>query len=143
MKNNYHYNPTLKAFARHHRNGSTKAEIRLWCELLRQNQMAGYRFLRQRPVSGYIVDFFCKELSLIIEVDGFSHDFPDAEIYDCERQKSLEAMGFTVLRFSDQAVMERLPEVAESIFGWIMAYEDWYGSALNKRSRRKQEEGKG
>ena len=140
MENNFHYNRTLKPYARNHRKASTKAEIRLWCELLRGNQMGGYRFLRQRPVSKYIADFMCKELNLIIEVDGFSHDFAEAEEYDARRQRELEALGFTVLRFSDQAVMECLPDVAEAIYGWILEFERVHGKALGKRSKRLEDE---
>ena len=79
MENNYHYTPYLRPYARDHRQHSTKAEIRLWCELLRNGQLAGYRFLRQRPVAGYIADFMCKELKLIIEVDGSTHYFAESE----------------------------------------------------------------
>jgi len=70
MNNNY--NTKLKAFARGHRNDSTKAEIRMWCELLRNKKMLGYPFLRQRPIASYIADFFSKDLKLIIEVDGLA-----------------------------------------------------------------------
>lgn len=136
MENNFHYNRTLKPYAREHRNASTKAEIRLWCELLRSNQMGGYRFLRQRPVARYIADFLCKELNLIIEVDGRSHDFAEAEEKDAIRQRELEALGFTVLRFSDQAVMECLPDVAESLYGWILEFERVNGKSLGKRSKQ-------
>ncbi len=140
MENNFHYNRSLKPYARDHRNAGTKAEIRLWSELLRGSQMAGYRFLRQRPVSKYIADFFCKELCLIIEVDGYSHDFKEAEAYDTIRQQELEALGFSVLRFSDQAVLECLPDVAESIYGWIQEFEKTHGRLIGKRSRRLEEE---
>ena len=120
MKDNHHYNPNLKAYARTLRKESTKAEIRLWCELLKGRNMGGYQFLRQRPVGNYIADFMCKELNLIIEVDGFTHDFKDAAEKDLIRQRNLETMGFTVLRFSDQAVMQYLTAVNEIITGWIL-----------------------
>ena len=102
--------------------------------------MAGYRFLRQRPVAGYIADFMCKELNLIIEVDGSTHDFAEAEKADQQRQHDLETLGFTVLHFSDQSVMECLPDVAESLYGWIMAFEAEHGRQLGKRSKRKEDE---
>lgn len=140
MENNLHYNRLLKPFARKLRKDSTKTEIRLWCELLSSSQMGGYRFLRQRPVSKYIADFMCKELCLIIEVDGFSHDFEEAEEHDIRRQQEMEALGFTVMRCSDQAVMECLPDVAESIYGWILEYERAHGKALGRRSKRREEE---
>ena len=68
------YHKDLKEIARKLRNDSTPAEIRLWTKLLRSKQMKGYQFLRQRPVLNYIADFMCKELRLIIEVDGESHE---------------------------------------------------------------------
>jgi very-short-patch-repair endonuclease len=122
MNDNHYYNPRLKKFARNLRKHSTKAEIRLWSKLLRAGNMGGYSFLRQRPIGNYIADFMCKELKLIIEVDGFSHDFKDAAEKDLLRQQHLEALGFTVLRFSDQAVMEFLPDVNEIIMGWILEH---------------------
>jgi very-short-patch-repair endonuclease len=64
----HHYNKHLKGYAREHRNDSTQAEIRMWTELLRNKQMLGYSFLRQRPIDSYIADFFCKQLKLVIDV---------------------------------------------------------------------------
>jgi len=74
MENNDFYNKRNKTFARELRNNSTKAEIKLWSELLRAKKMMGYSFLRQRPVGYYIADFLCKDLKLIIEADGISHE---------------------------------------------------------------------
>jgi very-short-patch-repair endonuclease len=70
--NNY-YNKSLKSFARKHRNDSTKAEVKLWLEILSKKKMLGFQFLRQRPIDNFIADFFCKELKLIIETDGITH----------------------------------------------------------------------
>ena len=72
MDNN-NYNKNLKQFARNHRKDGTKAEIKLWCEVLRSKQMMGYPFLRQRPIANYIADFFSKDLNLVIEgwIDPF------------------------------------------------------------------------
>ena len=70
------YNPKLKELARELRNNSTKAEIILWLKL-KNKQLYGYDFHRQKPIDNYIVDFFCQELMLAIEVDGYSHQFED------------------------------------------------------------------
>src|SRR5690348_3380457 len=86
---NNHYNKRLKPFARRHRNHSTKAEIRLWCELFRNKQMLGYPFLRQRPIDKYIADFFCKELKLVIETDGTSHTWKGAAERDQQKTTDL------------------------------------------------------
>lgn len=80
--NNYHYNKRLKQFARDLRKNMIKAESLMWHEVLSNKIFLGYTFLRQRPIDQYIVDFLCKELVLIIEIDDKSHDFNDARIND-------------------------------------------------------------
>lgn len=118
-KANYlYYNKTLKTLARELRNNGTKAEVRLWSELLRGG-ITGYTFLRQRPLLNYIADFLCKELKLIIELDGFSHEFEQQWKKDKARQKELEETGFTVLRFTDDEVMNDLRNVESEIMYWI------------------------
>ncbi|NDK56733.1 endonuclease domain-containing protein [Pontibacter fetidus] len=116
MPNNNHYNQNLKPFARSLRKESTKAEVRLWCEVLSKGK-TGYTFLRQRPIGNYIADFLCKELKLVIEVDGYSHNFKTEE--DLERDKEIADLGYTTLRFSDTEVMKDLPNVERVIIGWI------------------------
>lgn len=117
-KNNHYYNKKLKPFARNLRSGSTKAEIRLWCELLRFKQMLGKPFLRQRPIANFIADFMCKELGLIIEVDGITHD--EKQAADKERDEALTALGFTTLRFTDDEVFNHIHSVRETIEDWIL-----------------------
>lgn len=70
-----------------------------------------YKFLRQRPIDQYIVDFFCKELLLIIEIDGKSHDFDDARIKDQIRENRLNELGFHLIRFSDWEVKNQMDVV--------------------------------
>ena len=86
-----HYNPKLKPLSRKLRNNSTLSEILLW-EELNTKKMLGYKFLRQKPVGNYIVDFFCNKLKLVIEIDGESHDEEKFE-YDMKRQQWLESKG--------------------------------------------------
>ena len=117
MPENSHYNKNLKPLARNLRKDSTKAEIRLWCELLSGKRMLGYGFRRQRPVGNYIADFLCKELNLIVEVDGYSHHFKTEE--DGKRDEALLAMGFTGLRFSDQEVIQDIENVRRTVEIWI------------------------
>jgi very-short-patch-repair endonuclease len=121
--NNFHdYNPHLKSFAREHRNNSTKAEIRMWTELLRAKKMQGYAFLRQRPILNYIADFYCKDLKLIIEVDGFTHDDSIQAEKDNVRTRDLNQNGYHIMRFTDYEVMNELPQVKDRIEKWI---EEW------------------
>lgn len=116
---NFGYNKKLKELARNLRKNSTRAEIRLWAELLRAGQMEGYTFLRQRPVLNFIADFMCKELMLIIEIDGSSHEIEDKWYKDKQRQKELEEFGFTILRFTDKEVLNDLDAVHQNLMEWI------------------------
>ncbi len=67
------YTKTLTALARENRSNPTKAETKIWREILRMTQFAQYKFLRQKPIGGYIVDFYCSELRVVTEIDGGSH----------------------------------------------------------------------
>ena len=118
-QNNYHYNKRLQPFASSLRKNMTKAEACLWKYVLGARQMKGYQFRRQRPVLNYIADFMCKELLLIIEVDGIIHDSEAAQMKDKKRDKDLEAVGFTVLRFLYFLVLNRMANVAVMIGEWI------------------------
>jgi very-short-patch-repair endonuclease len=119
MNNYNHYNKNLKPFARSNRNNSTLAEIRLWSELLTNKQMLGYSFLRQRPIENYIADFFCKDLKLIIETDGISHQHEEVFINDQQRTKRLSDLGYHLIRFDDNEVMKNIENVRLSIEGKI------------------------
>jgi very-short-patch-repair endonuclease len=110
------YNPKLKELARELRNNSTASEIKLW-NFLKGKQMCGYDFHRQKPLGEYIVDFFCNELMLAIEIDGISH--LNQEKYDQNRQEKLESMGIKFLRFEDDIVFYNLPKVLDEIEKWI------------------------
>ncbi len=115
----HHYNKQLKAYAQRLRNHSTKAEIRIWSELLKARKMKGYPFLRQRPILYYIADFYCKRLKLIIEIDGWTHEDPEVRKKDAIRQKALENVGYRVIRFTDYEVFHHLDEVKTTIENWI------------------------
>ena len=97
----------------------TKSEACLWKYVLRAGKMKGYGFRRQRPIMNYIADFMCKELMLVIEVDGFSHWNNEAKNEDAQREKVLLRAGFTVLRFTDEEVLNNLAQVQEKIERWI------------------------
>lgn len=97
------------------RSSMTKSEVVLWKYALRKGQMLGLTFNRQRPVQNYIVDFMCKELLLIIEVDGITHQFSEVSKNDAFRQTELERVGFTVIRFSSSDVMNRTKDVVSQI----------------------------
>ncbi len=116
------YNPNLKELARQLRNGSTKAEIILW-QKLKRKQMYGYDFDRQKPVDNYILDFFCYELMLGIEVDGYSHELIEIQNKDAFKEAKMNEFGITVLRFSDHQVFKNMENVLWAIVGYILEFE--------------------
>lgn len=123
-KENFHlYNTNLQPFANKLRKRMTKAEACLWKYALRASKMKGYGFRRQRPVLNYIADFMCKDLFLIIEVDGISHQDERVIENDKRRQARLEAAGFTVLRFTDDEVLKNMKGVINTLEDWIEKYE--------------------
>lgn len=79
----------------------------------------GYQFHRQVPMLSYVVDFYCHELMLAIEVDGLSHDSPEAKIYDLDRQGRLEANGVRFLRFRNEQIKRDINAVVDEIKAWI------------------------
>ncbi|MGE0199421.1 MAG: endonuclease domain-containing protein [Candidatus Melainabacteria bacterium] len=83
------------------RRRQTGAEELLW-QMVRRRQVAGFKFYRQRPVGRFIVDFYCPEARLVIELDGGIHECEDIRGYDSERQQILEAMDLRVLRFTNE-----------------------------------------
>ena len=112
------YNKDLKAFSRKLRNNSTLSEVLLWQEL-KAGQIRGFKFNRQKPLGRYIVDFYCKRLNLVIEIDGSSHDHPEAVVKDKIRQEKLENFGLTFLRFDDLDVKKNMGFVLDEIHAFI------------------------
>ena len=110
------YNPELKELAKELRRNMILSEVLLWNEL-KQKKVLGYDFDRQRPIGNFIVDFYCKELSLAIEIDGKSHTFRYE--YDDERQSILEKAGVRFLRFDDIQVKRDMTNVLRVIEDWI------------------------
>jgi len=112
------YNPKLKPLARALWKNMTLSEVLLWQELKSKNVM-GYDFDRQRPIDNFIVDFYCKELQLAIEIDGDSHGYYDIRINDERRQRRLESLGVNFLRFDDIDVKTDIGFIIEEIEAWI------------------------
>ena len=111
-RKNIPYNPKLVPLARELRNNSTLSEVLLWMKL-RNKQFMGYDFDRQKPIDNYIVDFFCKELLLAIEIDGGSHDYKYEQ--DLSRQQSIETFGITLIRFEDIRVKKDIEGVLREL----------------------------
>ena len=120
------YSKSLKEFSRELRSHSTLSEVLLWKQL-RASQFRGYSFNRQKPLSKFIVDFYCKKLNLVIEIDGDSHFDEESVISDQKRQKILESLELNFLRFSDVEIKRSMPSVLEEINAYIDDWEDKNG----------------
>ncbi len=114
MSKNYliPYREDLKVKARELRKNSTLSEILLWQEI-KERKLLGYQFHRQVPMLDFIVDFYCHELKVAIEIDGSSHNY--TYDYDCNRQDELEKYGVNFLRFDDLEVKKDLQNVIRTL----------------------------
>ena len=120
------YNRTLKEFSRELRSHSTLSEVLLW-QKLRASQFRGYAFNRQKPLGNYIVDFYCRKINLVIEIDGGSHDNEEAVVEDGKRQQILEELRVSFLRFSDWEVKNTMSFVLGEIGYFLDDFEDRNG----------------
>ena len=79
------------------------------------NPVNNWQFRRQRPVLNYIADFMCKVLLLIIELDGYTHNFQETIDKDLKKEKALEEVGFKVLRFHDEEVLNEIDNIIREL----------------------------
>jgi very-short-patch-repair endonuclease len=112
--------PELLTYARQLRKEQTDAENLLWY-ILRGRRFCGFKFRRQYPVGGYIIDFYCHDAGLAVELDGGGHDHEEQHAYDEERTKVLEAANIRVVRFWNDDVFNSLEDVLEKIYSHLMA----------------------
>ncbi|MBN1643388.1 MAG: endonuclease domain-containing protein [Dehalococcoidales bacterium] len=102
----------LKPLARQKRKEPTKAEEKLW-QCLRRKQLSGFKFRRQHPIERFIVDFYCAEVGLAVEIDGPIHQYSKEE--DLVRQAYIESQSFRLLRFSNEDVLNNTDGVLNKI----------------------------
>ena len=100
--------------ARRLRREMTIAEGRLW-HILRRRNMLGLRFRRQHPFGAYVLDFYCPQLALAIEVDGNQHGFATRRAHDARRDAILRRKGITILRYDNADVLKNMDSVLEDI----------------------------
>ena len=112
--------PQLLDFAKSMRHTATDAENLMW-QLLRAKRFMNLKFRRQHVIAPYIVDFYCHEIGLVIELDGSQHGTDDGRAYDAERTKFLEALGLRVVRYWNNDVLRN----TESVLGdlWVICDE--------------------
>ena len=110
------YNCTsMKARRQKLRRESPKAEVLLWRHL-KGRKIGGYKYRRQYSVGGYVVDFYCAELRLVIEVDGPSHyRTKQALAYDKKRQQFIESFGIRFVRFTNNDIYNNIDGVIKEI----------------------------
>jgi len=131
------YSPHLKEIAKKLRQNMTFSEVKLWNELKNGKTLA-YDFDRQRPIGNYIVDFYCKDLGLALEVDGITHIHEQAALADKLRQDELEFLGVAFLRFDALLIVNKIESVVKEIQNWILEYESKNGiTEFVKRKRNK------
>lgn len=113
------YNKNLKQASRDLRNNMTDVEKLLWSRL-RNKQILGLQFYRQKPILNYIVDFYCPAANLVIECDGSQHFTEDGLEVDRIRDEALAELGLKVLRFDNGQVMTRLDDVVQVIYRYCL-----------------------
>ncbi|PIU01935.1 endonuclease [bacterium (Candidatus Torokbacteria) CG09_land_8_20_14_0_10_42_11] len=107
------YNPKLTKLARKNRQEPTQAEKKMWFAIFGKNQFQGYKFLRQKPIDQYIVDFYCAELMLAIEIDGDTH--AGKEENDLSRTQILNQFGIKVIRYTDDEILNSIEGVYDDL----------------------------
>jgi very-short-patch-repair endonuclease len=107
------YDKTLVEKGRANRRNPTAAEKKMWNEVLRNREFKNLKFTRQKPLDRHIVDFYCSEILLVIEIDGDSH--AGNEAYDRLRSERLGTFGITVLRYTNVEVMKNLEGVYQDL----------------------------
>jgi very-short-patch-repair endonuclease len=106
--------PDIFKKAKELRRYETEAKKRLWGKLCR-NQMLGLQFRRQHPINRFIVDFYCIKIKVVIEVDANIHEIPENKVYDIGRSQVLNDFGITLIRFSNNQIIDDIENVLRSI----------------------------
>lgn len=107
--------PQLLEFAKSMRHSATDAENLMW-QLLRAKRFMNLKFRRQHVIASFIVDFYCHEIGLVIELDGSQHGTDDGLEYDAERTKFLESLGLRVVRYWNNEVLLETDDVLDDLW---------------------------
>ena len=113
METLHRIHPILLQHAREMRHPQTPAEANVWQYV--RNRKLGFKFRRQHPIVRFIIDFYCAELRLCIEIDGDTHVEEDQHEYDAARTEYLEMFGCSVIRFTNEDVKHNIRAVVQSI----------------------------
>ncbi len=124
----------LKDFSKDNRSNPTEAEEKLW-ELVKTKQLEGYKFRRQHIIGSYITDLVCLDKRLVIEIDGLIHQLPENKISDEQRTQWLSELGFKVIRFTNDEVLNRTDGVLKIILKELKKRAPLKDSLLQQSSR--------
>lgn len=113
----YKVGPLIFERAKELRNNLTHAEMLLWGYL--RTGPSGFKFRRQHPIAGYIADFFCYKLKLVIEVDGSIHNIEEVKMNDEEREKIIRSEGLEIIRFTNKEILYELDKAVSIINTYI------------------------
>jgi len=120
----------LKPKAKTNRNNPSEPEAKVWYNILHKRQLKGYKFLRQKPIGSFIVDFYCSTLRLAIEIDGDSH--AEQKKYDKKRTQSLNQLGIKIVRYTNMEVMESLNGIYADLEKQVIIREKELKTSLKK-----------
>ena len=115
FKGKQQYNKNLTPYAKKLRKNLTTEEVKIWAHV-RKRQILDVKFLRQRPILNFIVDFFAPEIELAIEIDGSQHYFDQGKYQDNERDAALNKLGIIVLRYSNADINMRFDSVMRDLY---------------------------
>ncbi len=130
------YYKQIKEYALKHRKSPTKAESLLWEKL--RNRKEGFKFRRQHIIDKYIADFVCLQKGVIIEIDGSIHQLPEISENDQVRTSRLIELGFEVLRFSNEDILERTDDTLKIIFEHLRNHKDYITPTGGKATIKRQ-----
>jgi very-short-patch-repair endonuclease len=116
----FRYLEALRPIARVNRNQPTKAESLFW-KIVLKNDRTGYRFLRQKSLNRFILDFYCSKLLLAIEIDGSSHS--NKESLDSERDQFLLNLGIKTIRYTNNQIFSNIKQIQIDLLAQIKLRE--------------------
>ena len=118
MKSLIDYNRKLKGVSQNLRSNMTDAERVLW-RRIRRGQIKGVLFYRQKPIGGYIVDFYCPKLKLIVEIDGDVHFYERNIAADKKREEYFNKLGLKIVRCTNLDVIQNIDNALRDLKRWL------------------------
>ena len=134
QKGNLKYLEQLRWAAKINRHKMTKAESKIWYEFLKNRPM-DYKFTRQKPLDRFILDFYCSELLLVIEIDGGYHIKKQEQ--DLKRDKFLNCLNIKTIRFKNEEILNELNKVKSEMINNIQERKASLSREVASETRRR------